>query len=156
MGHRKGKALSESVSFKKRFTRIVFLYIYVMKEDVQLAERHCQNCDKVLDKRMRRDAKFCNTYCRTEYNNKRRYGLHPDVVKVDKILHRNFEILETALKDKDYVYVKKEKMLRQGFNFDYYTQAKNEYRYCYALCYKPKDTDTITINKGFESVVKRY
>lgn len=127
-----------------------------MKENIQFAERHCQNCDKMLDKRMRRDAKFCNTYCRTEYNNKRRYGLHPDVVKVDKILHRNFELLEAALKTKEYAYISKEKLLRQGFNFDYYTQVKNEYRYCYTLCYKLSEDDKIWIGKGFASFVKKY
>lgn len=127
-----------------------------MKEDLQEVERLCLNCHKALDKRMRKDAKFCNTYCRTEYNNKRRYGLHPDIVKVDKILHHNFEILQSALKTKEYVYMTREKMLRQGFNFDYYTQAKNDYRYCYTLCYKPKDAETITISRGFDSVVKRY
>ncbi|MBI2285155.1 MAG: hypothetical protein HYU71_15695 [Bacteroidetes bacterium] len=127
-----------------------------MNEEIQLTERHCLNCDKALDSKMRRDAKFCNTYCRTEFNNKRRYGLHPDVVKVDKILHRNFEILEAALKDKEYVYVKKEKMLRQGFSFDYYTQAKNEYHYCYTLCYKSSDAEKIWIGRGFNSIVKKY
>ena len=127
-----------------------------MKEEIKIAERHCLNCDKALDARMRKDAKFCNTYCRTEYNNQRRYGLHPDVVKVDKILHRNFEIMNTAVKSKEYTYMARDKMLRQGFSFDYYTQAKGEYHYCYTLCYKIKDADTVTISKGFDSVVKRY
>ncbi len=127
-----------------------------MKDDIQVAERLCQNYDKVLDTPMRKDAKFCNTYCRTEYNNKRRYGLSPDIVKVDKILHRNFEILEAALKNKEYVYMARDKMLRHRFSFDYYTQSKKDYRYCYTLCYKSSDEDKIWIGKGFESVVKRY
>lgn len=127
-----------------------------MNEEVQSGERHCLNCDKPLDARMRKDAKYCNNYCRTEYNNKRRFGLHPDIVKVDKILHRNFEILQAALKNKEFVYAKRDRMLRQGFSFDYYTQSKNDYRYCYTLCYKMKDADTVTISKGFDSVVKKY
>lgn len=127
-----------------------------MKEDTPPTERHCQNCGKVLDTRMRKDAKFCNIYCRADYNNKRRFSLHPDIIKVDKILHKNFEILDATLKSKKYVYMSREKMLTQGFNFDYYTQAKKEYRYCYMLCYKLKDPDTVTISKGFASEVKRY
>lgn len=39
---------------KKRFTRIV-LYIYEENANIQLAERHCQFCNEVLEKRMRRD-----------------------------------------------------------------------------------------------------
>ena len=50
----------------------------------------------------------------------------------------------------------RDKMLRQGFNFDYYTQAKKNYIYCYTLCYKVKYASTIMIIKGFESIVKRY
>jgi hypothetical protein len=127
-----------------------------MNEDILLPERHCLNCDKMLSVRMRKDAKFCNAYCRTEYNNQRRYGLQPEVAKVDKILHRNFEILQTALKGKEYIFMQRDKMLRQGFSFDYYTQAKGDYHYCYTLCYKMKDSNTVIINTGFDSIVKRY
>lgn len=127
-----------------------------MEDGIQITDRHCLNCDKALDAKMRRDAKFCNNYCRTEFNNKRRYGLLPEVAKVDKILHRNFEIMQAALKSKQYVYVSRDKLLRQGFSFDYYTQSKGDYHYCYTLCYKMKDADTVTISTGFDSVVKRY
>lgn len=70
-------------------------------------ERSCRFCKKPLKKDMRKDAVFCNTYCRTANNNQRRFGADPEMLRIDRILHKNLEILQQIIKDKRYVEVSK-------------------------------------------------
>jgi len=119
-------------------------------------EKRCLYCEKLLSDKMRRDAKFCNTYCRTAFNNRRRSGVNPDIVNIDKVLHRNFELLQNALKNKEYAYVDRDRLRGKGFNFDYFTQAKGEFRYCYTLCYKLTDDGKIKVRSRFDSIVKKF
>lgn len=145
--------LNVSVSSKKRFTRIDFFLILGMEPR---SERHCLHCAKTLKSDMRKDAKFCNDYCRTGYNNLRRSHLDPSIARIDKILHKNFELLVQALKGKEFVYVDRERLIRKGFNIDYYTQVHGDYRYCYTLCYQERADGKIKIAKGFDSIVRRF
>ncbi|MEO8174210.1 MAG: hypothetical protein ABI581_14045, partial [Sediminibacterium sp.] len=61
-------------------------------------KRLCLFCNKPLNAEMRKDAKFCDEYHRVAYNNARRYGLQPEVARTDKMLHKNFEILDKLYK----------------------------------------------------------
>ncbi len=99
-------------------------------------ERVCRFCQKSLKKDMRKDALFCNTYCRTAYNNQRRFGTDPEVTRVDKILHRNLEILKQVIKDRRYAEVSRKALDKAGFKFDFCTFSIGSYKYCYHLSYK--------------------
>jgi hypothetical protein len=115
--------------------------------------KNCLYCGKPLKADMRKDAKFCKPECRTAYNNAQRYGLDPHVMRVDKVLHKNYGILQHLLKTKERTSVTRDKLLRAGFKFKFCTQAKGEYRYCYAICYKKMEDESFLVAKGFDSYV---
>lgn len=82
-------------------------------------ERPCRFCKKPLKMDMRKDAVFCITYCRTAYNNQRRSGADPEMLRIDRILHKNREILQQIIRDKRYVEVSKKALEKSGFRFDF-------------------------------------
>lgn len=129
-------------------------YIRAMIEDAIPEERLCQTCGKPLDGRKRKDSKFCNEYCRSDFHNKRKAGIDPQIVRINKILANNFEILKTAIGKKEYVVKTHEQLLKKGFNFHFYTMRPSEYTYVYSLAYKMKEKDSYVIVKAFESVLK--
>ena len=117
-------------------------------------EKLCLSCHKPLKKEMRKDAKYCNEYCKTAYNNLQRYGLDPNVSRVDKILHKNFEILQKMLKNQNYVEVSRENLEKKGFKFDFFTQIRGTtYKYCYTLSFRQKDPKTVLISKAPDHVL---
>lgn len=131
------------------------MFVYSgIKTHLMLTEaKTCMHCGKELKAEMRKDAKFCKPECRTAYNNAQRYGLEPHVMRVDKVLHRNYGILKDVLKTKERTSITREKLIRLGFKFKFCTQAKGEYRYCYQLCYKKMEDGSYLIVKGFDSYV---
>lgn len=104
---------------------------------------------------MRKDAQFCNTYCRTAYNNLRRYGVDPEVARIDKIQHKNFEILKKVIKDKRYAEVTVKALEKAGFRFDFCTFSMGSYKYCYQLSYKSKDDHTIQVSMASENILEK-
>ncbi|MES2373405.1 MAG: hypothetical protein V4557_12545 [Bacteroidota bacterium] len=117
-------------------------------------DRKCLSCDKTLDAKKRKDSKFCNEYCRAAYHNPKRAGIDPRVVKINKILYKNLEIMESLLGKRQYLSVDTEKLNKKGFNFNFFTQENSEYRYVYYMCYTAKGGGSYIISKGFESVLK--
>jgi hypothetical protein len=83
----------------------------------------------------------------------KRSGLHPDIKKINKILVKNFKILETALGKEKYVKKDREKILNKGFNLEYITQTSKEFRFVYRYGYHLKEDGVITIFRGYDSVV---
>lgn len=122
--------------------------------------RNCLFCGKEL-KNKRKDAKFCNDYCRTAQNNKRRSGNLPEVIRVDKILHHNYEILAALLKDKryqktgkDFVIVPVSVLQRMGFKADFHTQVRGkEYKYCYDLSFRALNDKEMLIGHAPDHVL---
>ncbi len=126
-----------------------------METKESIPQRHClySVCGKPLDKKMRKDAKFCDEYCKAAYHNPKRAELHPDVKKINKILLKNFSILGKALGKKEYVKKKREHIIKQGFNLAYYTHTHNEFIFCYRYGYHFKDEGYISIFLGYDSAV---
>ncbi len=121
-----------------------------------LEAKQCMNCNKPLPKEMRKDAKYCNEWCKTEFNNLKRYGLVPEVTRVDKILHKNFEILQKFLKDQKSIEVSKAQLEKKGFKFDFFTQIRGtSYKYCYTLSFREKDAKTILIGLAPDHVLEQ-
>ena len=118
-------------------------------------EKNCLSCNKPLKKEMRKDAKFCNEYCKTAFNNQKRFGLDPAVMRVDKILHKNFDILSKALKNQKYVEISRLTLEKRGFKFDFITQRRGAaYGYCYNFMFKEKDAKTILIGIAPDHVIE--
>ena len=99
----------------------------------------CLACAKPLKGRI--DKKFCDDYCRNNYNNRLNSDATPLVRKINNTLRKNRRILEEIKQQDDkFSYISKEKLLAKGFRFQYFTHtyktgADKTYFYCYDYGY---------------------
>ena len=115
----------------------------------------CLSCGSALHGRV--DKKFCNDYCRNNYNNlqKTSRGGNELVKSINKALLSNRNTLEGLMKEgegKPSVNVNKEKLVRLGFQFKYLThlyttKAGKTYYYCYDYGYLPLENDWFLVVK---------
>ncbi len=116
----------------------------------------CLACGKIVKGRI--DKKFCDDYCRNNYNNQQKAkSNHSAFVRdINNALLKNRKILESLKGDKEeHVKVNKEKLLGLGFSFKYLTHTfKNKegkiYFWCYDYGYLPLDHDWFLIVKTKE------
>ncbi len=116
----------------------------------------CLACGKPL--KGRADKKFCDDYCRNNYNNQQKAkGNHSAYVRnINNSLLKNRRILESLKGDKEeHVKASKEKLAELGFSFKYITHTfKNKegkiYYWCYDYGYLPLDHDWYLIVKTKE------
>ncbi len=116
----------------------------------------CLACGKTLKGRI--DKKFCDDYCRNNYNNqqKARSNHSAFVRNINNALLKNRKILESLKGDKEeHVKANKEKLHGLGFSFKYLTHTfKNKegktYFWCYEYGYLPLDNDWFLIVKRKE------
>ncbi len=119
-------------------------------------KRACLACGKPLKGRI--DKKFCDDYCRNNYNNQQKAkGSHSSLVRnINNALLKNRKILESVLQDKEETAkANKEKLLRLGFQFKYLThiyttKTGKAYYYCYDYGYLPLDNDWFLIVRNKE------
>ncbi len=103
----------------------------------------------------RTDRKFCSNQCRYNHHNERKRNVDPELVRINKILSQNFAILENCLGSEHTAIRGREELLRLGFSFDYYTQAKGDYRFCYYYGYTSRKETQVLIVRGFDNIVKK-
>ncbi|HMO62337.1 MAG TPA: hypothetical protein PKC39_02810 [Ferruginibacter sp.] len=108
----------------------------------------CLFCEKPLKGRV--DKKFCDDYCRNNYNNqlKSKGSYSAFVRNINNTLLKNRKILEAVLghKEEGMTKASREKLLQLGFSFKYFThQFINKegkvYNYCYDYGYLPLGGD---------------
>lgn len=118
------------------------------------AIKECLNCGKTL--RGRSDKKFCDDYCRNNYNNNLRRVSNNLVRNINNSLSKNRRILERLIpRNKEFAKVHKTKLTEEGFHFKYathtYTNKKGDiYFFCYDLGYLPLDNDWFLVVKRRE------
>jgi hypothetical protein len=106
-------------------------------------DRACPECgNKIIG---RADKKFCSDGCRNAHNNALNKDNKNLVRNINNRLRKNYRILE-ILNTKDKTKVTKEKLLRAGFNFEYFTsiyttKTGSVYYYLYDQGYLPLDND---------------
>ncbi len=111
--------------------------------------KNCPECgEKIIG---RADKKFCSDACRNAYNNALNKDSKNLVRNINNRLRKNYRILET-LNPKDKTKTTKEKLLRLGFNFEYFTstyttKAGAVYFYLYDQGYLPLENDFYLIVK---------
>jgi predicted nucleic acid-binding Zn ribbon protein len=118
--------------------------------------KNCLSCGKPLKGRV--DKKFCDDYCRNNYNNqlKARSSHSAYVRSINNALLKNSKILESILPGKDETAkASKDKLQRLGFHFKYLThlyttKTGKTYFYCYDYGYLPLDNDWYLIVKQKE------
>ena len=116
----------------------------------------CLACGKTLKGRI--DKKFCNDYCRNNYNNRQKAkGIHSSLVRnINNALLKNRKILESILPgSEETAKANKEKLQRLGFLFKYMThsyttKSGKTYFYCYDYGYLPLENDWYLIVKRKE------
>ena len=116
--------------------------------------RNCLSCGDKLKGRI--DKKFCNDYCRNNYNNhiKSRGGGQKIVKAINTSLLKNRKILESLVVDQTGK-TNREKLLALGFQFkylthNYTTKAGKIYSYCYDYGYLPIGNDWFLVVKRKE------
>lgn len=114
----------------------------------------CLSCGAAV--KGRADKKFCNDYCRNEYNNTLKSDKTNLVRNINNALGKNRRILESLLgAGEEMIKVHADKLLSKGFQYKYithtYTNKKgNVYFFCYDLGYLPLENDWYLIVKRKE------
>jgi len=117
----------------------------------------CLNCDKPV--KGRTDKKFCDDYCRNNYNNQLKSITINLVRNINNALGKNRRILEEMFTEgEEMAKTTKSKLLQKGFQFQYithiYTNKKgNVYFFCYDLGYLPLEGDWYLLVKRKESTL---
>jgi len=114
----------------------------------------CITCGKPV--KGRTDKKFCDDYCRNNYNNQLKSHKINLVRNINNALGKNRRILEGLFTDgEEMAKITRDKLLQKGFQFKYithtYTNKKgNVYFFCYDLGYLPLDNDWFLVVKRKE------
>lgn len=122
-------------------------YFRSMNHVMTAEEKQCLECGRELFGRA--DKKFCSDACRSAYNNKASGNSDKYIRKVNRKLKRNRSILE-LLNPEGKTKTHKERLLREGFDFDYFTNTyitkdQKEYRFCYDQGYLMLGNDFILL-----------
>ena len=112
----------------------------------------CLTCNKPV--KGRTDKKFCDDYCRNNYNNHLKAVCNNMVRNINNALGKNRRILESLLPQKEEMTkVSKEKLLEQGFLFKYITHIyKNKKGSTYYFCY---DHGYLLLENDWYLIVRR-
>ncbi|MGH2646104.1 MAG: hypothetical protein ACRDE8_01000 [Ginsengibacter sp.] len=114
----------------------------------------CLTCAKPI--KGRTDKKFCDDYCRNNYNNQLKSTTTNLVRNINNALGKNRRILETLFADgEEIAKATKDKLLQKGFQFKYFTNTYtnkkgNVYFFCYDLGYLPLENDWYLLVKRKE------
>ena len=108
-------------------------------------QKNCLACGKPLKGRI--DKKFCDDYCRNNYNNqqKAKSNYSSLVRNINNALRKNRRILQ-SLNPTGKTKVHREKLTEHGFDFNlftslYTTKEGATYHYCYEQGYLQTDKD---------------
>jgi hypothetical protein len=110
----------------------------------------CLSCQKPLKGRI--DKKFCDDYCRNNYNNHQRATDSTPTKDIIQHLKKNRSVLAGFLQNEDMTKTTKERLLAKGFQFKYHThhyenKKGNVYVFCFEYGYLPLDHDWFLIVK---------
>lgn len=121
---------------------------------ISLTTAYCLFCDKPV--KGRTDKKYCDDYCRNNYNNQLKSKATNLVRNTNNALMKNRRIMESLLNEgEDMTKVNQEKLIEKGFHFKFIThlyinKKGNTYYFCYDLGYLPLENDWFLIVKRKE------
>lgn len=122
----------------------------------EFAAKTCLWCNKPIKGRV--DKKFCDDYCRNNYNNqqKAKSNYSTYVRNINNTLLKNRKILASILPaTEETAKASKDKLQRLGFHFKYFThiyttKTGKTYFYCYDYGYLPLEKDWYLVVKRKE------
>ncbi|WP_258105318.1 hypothetical protein [Marinoscillum sp. MHG1-6] len=99
--------------------------------------KECKECRRPFFGRA--DKKFCSDACRSSFNNRARPAISPAVQQINRVLKKNWEILN-ELNPHETQKVPLSHLSKRGFDFEFFTQTLTtregkEYRFCYDMGY---------------------
>ena len=121
---------------------------------MQLLEiKACLSCHKAV--KGRTDKKFCDDYCRNNFNNQQKAETTNYARNIIFALKKNKRILESILGSELITRTTKERLLSKGFLFKYHTRMHenkqgNIYYYCFEYGYLALENDWYIIVKRNE------
>jgi hypothetical protein len=116
--------------------------------------KSCLSCGKTI--KGRSDKKFCDDYCRNNYNNQLNADTNNYVRNINNALKKNRRILQDLFpSNEEIVKTTKARLLQSGFQFRFmthtYTNKKgNTYFFCYEYGYLPLENDWMLLVKRKE------
>ncbi|RZK02637.1 MAG: hypothetical protein EOO43_23320 [Flavobacterium sp.] len=116
-------------------------------------EKLCLDCGQII--KGRSDKKFCDDQCRNNYNNKLKMEDSSVVKQINGILKKNRAILQKLNPDGK-LKINKDKLVRLGFNFSYFTHVYETYKgavyfFCYEYGYLKLENDDLLLVKRNDS-----
>ncbi|MEO5649708.1 MAG: hypothetical protein ABIR03_07265 [Ginsengibacter sp.] len=120
----------------------------------ETTSRLCLTCGKLL--KGRTDKKFCDDYCRNNYNNQLKSNTTNLVRNINNALGKNRRILECLFNnEEEMAKTTKNKLLEKGFQFKYFTHTYTNkkgsvYFFCYNIGYLPLEYDWYLLVKRKE------
>ena len=117
---------------------------------MSIGARTCLCCGKPV--RGRSDKKFCDDYCRNNFNNTLKSETNNYVRNINNALRRNRHVLEEVLGSQEMIKVGKTRLVNEGLQFKYHTHTYtthkgSTYTFCYEYGYLPLDSDLFLIVK---------
>lgn len=118
------------------------------------SEKLCLECHEPMGSG-RSDRRFCSEGCRINFHNRQKAYENAEINKINNILKHNRRALKKILGDESEKIVTREKLLKSGFEFDYYTHHRESKikRYTYTYCF---DFGYRVIGDGNYKVVKAF
>ncbi|MFT3979155.1 MAG: hypothetical protein QM687_01710 [Ferruginibacter sp.] len=115
--------------------------------------KSCLSCGKTV--RGRTDKKFCDDYCRNNYNNQLKGSSTNFVRNINNALGKNRRILEDIIGQEEMQKTTRDRLLQKGFRFKYITHLYNNkkgntYFFCYDMGYLPLENDWYLVVKRKE------
>jgi predicted nucleic acid-binding Zn ribbon protein len=116
---------------------------------MNVESRSCPACNKTV--KGRADKRFCDDYCRNNYNNQLNSDSVNYVRNVNNILRRNRRILEETMKGIEKATIRtKVDLAKKGYRFEFFTsiftnKEKETYYYCYEFGFKEIDREKCII-----------
>jgi hypothetical protein len=126
---------------------------------MDITAKSCLECGDPVGKG-RIDRKFCSVECKNKYHNKEAYAEKIETARIKKILNKNRKILKKMAARKDAEQIHKERLLKEGFEFDYHTHFKiskvKKYQYTFCFDYGYRELNGTYEKKDHYKVVKGF
>lgn len=113
-------------------------------------EKRCPECGKRVIGRI--DKKFCSPECKTSFNNYRNRSDNSLMLRINRILKRNRDILLLYKNGNGQVTIPKSQLLLEGFNFNYITHQVDDdngklLKCCYDFGYEEQEPGKLVLKR---------
>jgi hypothetical protein len=101
-------------------------------------KRLCLYCEKPLNLNVgRKDRRFCDEQCKNKYHNTKTWEEEKEIKRIQLVLKKNRRILKKMFARKDHDEIAKDRLLKEGFEFDFHTHFVETYHYKrqYTCCF---------------------